>query len=188
MADGASHWKPHVHFSRYHSQMKLVCNRRVSGLRPSSGRHAGGNVLFAASRRARRKHNSYFPVSISLHLCRALRGLIECEGNRWAVTTWNRVMQHCMQSGLWAGEIPALAALRQEKQPEKGRSDPEASLYLNTHLDSAARRWHIPQQRLSGASSNPAPRHCPSTERFKGGTRTSAVYLAASWTSCFGRT
>lgn len=42
-----------------------------------------------------------------------LRDLIECESNRRAVTTWNRVMQHCMQSGLWAGEI---LALRQEKQ------------------------------------------------------------------------
>lgn len=187
MADRASHWKPHVHFSRYHSQMNLVCNRRASGLRPNSGRHAGGNVLFAASRRAWRKHNSYFPVSISLHLRRALRDLIECESNRWAVTTRNRVMQHCMQSGLWAGEIPAPAALRQEKQPEKSRSNLEASLYLNTHLDSGARR-HVPQQRLPGASSNPASRHCPSTESFKGGTRTSAVYLPASWTSCLGRT
>lgn len=63
MADGASRWKPRVHFSSYHSQMSVVCKRRASGLRPSSGRH----VLFAASRRAWRKHNCYFPVSISLH-------------------------------------------------------------------------------------------------------------------------
>lgn len=45
-------------------------------------------------------------------------------------------MQHCMQSGLWAGEILARASLRQEKQPEKNHSNP-ASLYLNTHWYSA---------------------------------------------------
>lgn len=62
MADGASRWKPHVHFSSYHFQMNLVCKRHAN-----SGRHAGGNVLFAPSRRVWRKHNRYFPVSISLH-------------------------------------------------------------------------------------------------------------------------
>lgn len=91
--------------------------------------------MFVASRRARRK-----TTVISLCQYRSIIGalcdLIEYENNWRAVTTRNRIMQHCVQSGLWAKKKKkVLAPLRQKKQPEQA-THPEASLYLNTHLDS----------------------------------------------------
>lgn len=94
--------------------------------------------------------------------------LIECESNWRPVTTRNGVMQHCMRSGLWAGEILARAPLRQEKQPEKSHSNPEASLYLNTLLGSTdhskgsrgrsptRRKGIVPAHRVSKEERGPA--------------------------------
>lgn len=85
-----------------------------------------------------------------------------------------------------------LTSLCQEKQQEQA-THPEASLYLNTHLDSAL-GLRAPQQRLE-PSWNPKQRRCSCNESLKATTRSNTVFLflglgphcQASRTSCDGK-
>lgn len=51
--------------------------------------------------------------------------------NKWPVTTWNHILQLYVWSGLWA--ISSNFSLPKKQQEQT--THPEASLYLNTHLD-----------------------------------------------------
>lgn len=138
--------------------------------------------MFVASRRARRK-TTVISLCQYRSIISVLRDLIEYENNWRAVTTRNRIMQHCVQSGLWAKKSSGPAPPKETARA----SHTSRGLAIFKHTFGLCARLRAPQQRLLEPSSNPAQRHCPCTESFKGAARTDAVCLHASRTSCDGR-
>lgn len=166
------HQKPYVHFCSYHSKwISFVTNMRIVGAELWQAHR--GKCLVCSVKESTQKNNSYFLMSISLHHQRA----------PWLDWVWEQLAgcnntESCCYSSIaykvdyGKKKKKILVPLRQKKQPEQA-THPEASLYLNTHLDSVLGCVHhskgcwslhrtrckdiVPAQRASKEQHGPTP-------------------------------